>query len=114
MKSKNIFQHIELSDKELFETLTANQTTRIERIVSHGQASPADFYYDQDEGEFVIVLAGKAQLTLLAPYQTVELNVGDWLWIDAHRKHRVDWTSQDEATIWLAVFCSEQILMANK
>jgi hypothetical protein len=29
---------------------------RIERIISHGHASPADFWYDQPQHEWVIVL----------------------------------------------------------
>jgi hypothetical protein len=29
---------------------------------------------------------------------------GDFTNIPAHRKHRVDWTTSDEPTIWLAVF----------
>jgi cupin 2 domain-containing protein len=32
------------------------------------------------------------------------LNPGDWLWIAPHRRHRVDWTEPDAATVWLAVF----------
>jgi cupin 2 domain-containing protein len=28
---------------------------------------------------------------------------GDWLLIPAHRKHRVDWTTPEEPTVWLAV-----------
>ena len=35
---------------------------RIERIVSLGQASPPGFWYDQAEGEWVLVLAGAARL----------------------------------------------------
>ncbi|MDT0498653.1 hypothetical protein RM530_14985 [Algiphilus sp. W345] len=38
---------------------------RIERIVSHGQqTSPPGFWYDQEEGAFVLLLAGKATLSL--------------------------------------------------
>ena len=35
---------------------------RIERIISHGHASPADFWYDQAQHEWVIVLKGAARL----------------------------------------------------
>ncbi len=29
---------------------------------------------------------------------------GDFVNIPAHKKHRVEWTTPDELTIWLAVF----------
>ena len=34
----------------------------------------------------------------------VEMKGGDFVNIPAHRKHRVEWTTPDEPTIWLAVF----------
>ena len=44
--------------QELFTTLVAASDLRIERIVSHGHASPADFWYDQPQDEWVMVLKG--------------------------------------------------------
>ncbi|MFO0901669.1 MAG: cupin domain-containing protein [Pirellulales bacterium] len=88
--------------EELFQTLVRTKNVRIERIVSHGHASPTDFWYDQDEHEFVLVLQGAARLQFVDSMQ--ELRAGDWVDISAHRKHRVDWTTPDEPTIWLAVF----------
>ena len=38
---------------------------------------------------------------------TVELRPGDFLNITAHRKHRIEWTTPDEPTIWLAVHYEE-------
>ena len=59
----NLFQDIpDHLDQELVEKLLAHDSFRIERIVSRGHASPAKFGYDQDEHEWVAVLAGKAQL----------------------------------------------------
>jgi hypothetical protein len=59
----NIFddlpQHL---PKELVQTLIRAADVRIERIVSHGHASPADFWYDQPQHEWVIVLKGAARL----------------------------------------------------
>ena len=37
----------------------------------------------------------------------IELEPGDSVSIPAHRKHRVDWTTPDEPTVWLAVFYEE-------
>lgn len=87
---------------ELTETLVRAQRMRIERIVSRGHASPPDFWYDQAEHEFVLLVAGAARLRFEA--ETVELTPGDWVHIPPHRRHRVEWTTPDEATIWLAVF----------
>ena len=35
--------------------------TKIERIVSRGHASPEDFWYDQEENEWVMVVKGTAR-----------------------------------------------------
>ncbi|MEA3070082.1 MAG: cupin 2 protein, partial [Alphaproteobacteria bacterium] len=43
-------------------TLVTKSGLRIERIVSLGQASPPGFWYDQAEGEWVVLLAGAAKL----------------------------------------------------
>ena len=87
---------------ELFSTLLDAANIRIERIVSHGHASPEGFWYDQDENEWVIVLKGAARLRI--EDETVAMKPGDFVNIPAHRKHRVEWTTPDEPTIWLAVF----------
>jgi cupin 2 domain-containing protein len=76
---------------------------RIERIVSHGEASPPDFWYDQAAAEWVLVLSGAAGLVFDDDPQEVVLYKGDHVFIAPHRRHRVAWTDQDEATIWLAV-----------
>jgi cupin 2 domain-containing protein len=39
------------SPDELFTTLLEAANVRIERIVSHGHASPEGFWYDQDQHE---------------------------------------------------------------
>ena len=74
---------------------------RIERIVSHGQVSPPGFWYDQDEHEWVLLLAGSAELEL-ASGQRVRLGAGDAYQLPAHTRHRVSFTSQP--AVWLAVF----------
>jgi cupin 2 domain-containing protein len=88
---------------ERVECLAGNGAVRIERIVSNGQASPEGFWYDQDEAEFVVVLAGAARL-MFADGEVVPLGPGDWVDIAPHRRHRVDWTDPDRPTVWLAVF----------
>ncbi len=89
---------------ELIEVLAEGENTRIERIVSRGQSSPEGFWYDQEQTEWVVVLKGEAKLLIEGDKEPVHLEVGDHLLIPAHQKHRVEWTSPDEPTIWLAVF----------
>jgi cupin 2 domain-containing protein len=88
---------------EVVERLAGSGGVRIERIVSHGEVSPDGFWYDQDEAEFVLVLAGAAQLSF-ADGAAMTLSPGDWVDIAPHRRHRVDWTDPDQPTVWLAVF----------
>src|SRR6478672_7501542 len=49
---------------EITEALVTAQGVRLERIVSHGQASPEGFWYDQDEAEWIVVLSGSARLAI--------------------------------------------------
>jgi len=86
---------------EFFTTLLEVANVRIERVVSHGHASAPDFWYDQDQHEWVIVLKGAARLRF--EDGTVEMTPGDFINIPAHKRHRVEWTTPDEPTIWLAV-----------
>lgn len=88
--------------KELCETLLQTANLRIERIVSHGHASPAGFWYDQPEGEWVLLLAGAARLEF--DDKKLDLQPGDYVNIPAHQRHRVAWTTPDEPTVWLAIF----------
>ena len=92
--------------EEVTEVLAGSDVVRIERIVSSGQSSPPGFWYDQEEDEWVALLSGAAALTLRDPDETIQLRPGDHLLIPAGRPHRVEWTSPDGQTIWLAVFYS--------
>jgi len=87
---------------ELVTTLLESKTIRIERIISHGHDSSAGFWYDQSQHEWVMVLKGAARLQF--EDGVVEMKPGDFINIPAHKKHRVEWTTPDEPTIWLGVF----------
>ncbi|MEM9593910.1 MAG: cupin [Acidobacteriota bacterium] len=91
-------------EDERFDDLLRRGSTRIERILSHGQSSPPDFWYDQGEGEWVLLVRGAARLELRDPDEVMELRPGDWIDISPHRRHRVAWTDPDQITLWLAVF----------
>jgi cupin 2 domain-containing protein len=88
--------------EELVQVLAAATNVRIERIVSHGHASPPGFWYDQVEAEWVVVLKGAARLRF--EDGGIQMRPGDFVNVPAHRKHRVEWTTPDEPTVWLAVF----------
>ena len=72
-------------------------------IFSKGHASPENFWYDQAQNEWLIVLKGHARLRFAEEDQAVEMKRGDYINIPAHCKHRVEWTDPNEETIWLAV-----------
>ena len=51
---KNIFDISDLDlslNEDFFEEILKTDTIRIERIISTGQTSPKDFWYDQSESE---------------------------------------------------------------
>jgi cupin 2 domain-containing protein len=87
---------------ELIQTLAAGPGVRVERIVSRGHASPPGFWYEQAEDEWVLLVRGAARLRF--EDGAVELRPGDHLTIPAGCRHRVEWTSPDEPTVWVAVF----------
>lgn len=99
----NIFSGIPKQvPQEIFETLVQYDGLRIERIISDGQSSPEGFWYNQSQHEWVILLAGAAELGYEDGSRT-RLGPGDFLHIPAYKKHRVEWTAQGEKTIWLAI-----------
>lgn len=99
----NIFQKIPKDlPKELIETLSQKEHIKIERIVSRGHASPKEFWYDQPQDEFVILLSGSATI-IFDNKGPVNLSKGDYLIIPAKQKHRVEKTDAIEDSIWLAI-----------
>jgi cupin 2 domain-containing protein len=105
MQTGNIYHAIPAAlPAEIIETLAAGNGTRIERIVSRGHCSAPGFWYDQAEHEWVLLLKGAATLRFADGDRLVHLSPGMFVNIPAHRKHRVEATSMDEDTVWLAVF----------
>jgi cupin 2 domain-containing protein len=100
----NIFDNLpSVLPDELFETLAEAGNVRIERIVSHGQATPEGEWYDQGWDEWVLLLAGSAGLLIEGEDGPRPLKPGDYLMIPARCRHRVAWTDPEQITIWLAV-----------
>jgi cupin 2 domain-containing protein len=98
---KNIFvDYDQVPDGENFLTLFENRSVKIEKIVSHSHSSPAGFWYDQAEEEWVIVLRGAAALEFTGG-EIVDMKEGDYVIIPRSVRHRVARTGKD--TVWLAV-----------
>ena len=90
--------------EERIEVLLKTPNSRLERIVSHGQTSPENFWYDQAQAEWVMVLQGRARLAIEDDCPEHELGPGDSVYLPAHCRHRVTWTDPGQNTIWLALF----------
>lgn len=88
---------------EAFETLLDRPGLRIVRIVSAGQATQPGEWFDQDEDEWVLVIAGAAGLRVEGEADIRALNPGDHAFLPARCRHRVEWTAPDTPTVWLAV-----------
>lgn len=101
---KNIFSSVpDVIEEEIFEDLLNYGNVRIERIISEGQSSPPEGWYDQEEHEWVVVLQGSG-IIAFENGREIKLLKGDYLNIPAHEKHKVKWTDPECITIWLAVF----------
>ena len=95
--AENIFAEIpdNLKD-ELIEAILQTPGLRIERIVSHGQSSPEGFWYDQEDNEWVILITGSAKLRFEGQEDLLVLKPGDYIRIDRHQRHRLEWTDPDK------------------
>jgi cupin 2 domain-containing protein len=102
----NIFENIPFNlPDELTQKIAGNvEGITIERIISRGHASPPGFWYDQEKTEFVILLKGKAAILFQDQEQPLEMHPGDFIEIPAHTLHRVECTSEEGDTVWLAFF----------
>ena len=77
VKAANIFAGISQAvGEEQFQTLFENSAVKIERIISRSYSSPENFWYDQSEPEWVIVLRGAATLEFEGG-RFVEMKTGD-------------------------------------
>ncbi|KAL0232090.1 hypothetical protein PCE1_003086 [Barthelona sp. PCE] len=105
MNPANLFSNIPegVFDDEVFTTLLETDNVKIERILSCGQTS--EEYYDQEEGEFVVLLRGNASLEFLdgsGEKSTLNMTQGSYVFIKPHHKHKVTFTSEE--CVWLCIF----------
>ncbi|MDR1181752.1 MAG: cupin domain-containing protein [Bacteroidales bacterium] len=90
-------------DEEVMEKLASSKNVLIERVVSFGQITDRNTWYEQSRSEFVLLLQGEARIGY-ANGEEEHLSKGDYLIIPAHVRHRVDYTSTEPVCIWLTVF----------
>lgn len=83
---------------EQTELLASGARFRLEHILSASHASPPDFWYDQPQAEWAIVLAGSAELEF--EEGKVTMGAGEALLIPAGLKHRV---ARSSDAVWLAL-----------
>jgi cupin 2 domain-containing protein len=104
MTADNLFMNVprRLADEQIV-TLLQVPHVRIERIVSTGHATAPDQWYDQDQAEWVVVLAGSAGLVFEGDSEPLRLEAGSYVHIAAHVRHRVAWTDPATPTVWLAI-----------
>ena len=102
--SKNLLDitNLPIGNEEVFEMLVEQDNVLIERIVSMGQVTPEGEWYEQAKNEWVVVLQGEATL-LYENNKQIDLRTGDYLLIPSMVKHRVIYTSDAPACIWLAI-----------
>jgi len=105
----NLFDisQFDLSAKEeIVHSLISHRLVRIERIISHGQIS--NKWYDQQEDEWVVLLQGNATLIFEEEQQKISMEKGSYLFIPAHKKHKVTFTSKQPPCIWLAIYLNKE------
>lgn len=90
---------------EVIDCLMSGPGWRLERIVSRGDVTPAGQWYDQETDEWVFLASGGARLTVeLADEMTTwPLSPGDYCYLPAHCRHRVEWTDPAQETTWIAL-----------
>lgn len=104
MQVRNLFADVpDQSPEEVFDELLRGGPFKLGRIISSGQSTPPDQWYDQEQDEWVILLSGGARLRFADSDETIELHPGDCLNIPAHVRHRVEWTDPKQRTVWLAL-----------
>ncbi len=102
-EKKNIFEKPEVGgEQEVFEDLVKTDDFLVERIyTAKAFKQPGKWYY-QEKDEWVLLLQGNAVLEF-EEEKNVRLDKGDYIFIQAHKKHRIRQSSEKSNCIWLAI-----------
>ncbi|MCU0650877.1 MAG: DUF45 domain-containing protein [Candidatus Omnitrophica bacterium] len=102
--SRNLFKDpAACADREFFEPIVFAAGVRLERIVSLGQSTPEGIWLQQDQDEWVLLLAGSARLAFENGRRQLVMVPGDHIIIPAGCSHRVEQTDDSQKTVWLAL-----------
>lgn len=99
--------------QEHFEDLLVQPGVKLERIVSYGQSTPPDEWYDQAWDEWVMLVQGAASLRLEEHDRLVHMKPGDHMFLPAHCRHRVESTLPDQPTIWIALHLGDAAVVSS-
>ena len=101
--SGNIFEEVLHTDEtEVFTSLFKSDFIKIEKINGIRSYSEPGNWYDQQEDEWVVLLRGNAEIEF-ANKKIITLNAGDYIFIQAHKLHRIRQTSESPECLWLAI-----------
>ena len=92
-----------LDEKQFIESLLKKRNFNLTRIVSKGQATPEGQWDEQDMDEWFMVVKGSAGLKFKGEDEIRVMNSGDYIILPAHCPVKVEWTDQEQETIWLAL-----------
>lgn len=90
--------------EEQLTVIFENDKMRVESILSFGWSAPKNKFTAAESDEFARVEKGEARIEFLDG-ETVFLRTGEFVYIKAHEKHRVSYTSDD--CEWLCVYVKE-------
>ena len=104
VKVRNIFNinNIQSQSPEIFESILEIRDIKIERIVTLKPYDKPGDWYDQETDEWVLLLQGEAYLEF-ENNEKMAFQSGDFIFIPAHKKHRINRSSIDPKCIWLAI-----------
>ncbi len=91
--------------KEIFKEILKTDNVLVEKIISSGQYTPKGKWINQSFDEWVVLLQGVAVIAF--EKQIVTLRAGDYIFIPAEMKHRIEETSKKPPCVWLAIQISK-------
>lgn len=93
---------LDKTSPEIFHRLYDTENLIIERITSNGQTTANDEWLEENFNEWVLLLQGESKIKFNTG-EEYNIRKGDYLFIPANIKHRVEFTSQKPECIWLAI-----------
>ena len=104
-KSGNIFSELpnKALTEEQFEILFRNKNIKIERIISTGQTTPENEWYNQGQDEWVILLKGNARILF---FDEIEVKLTHLLEGETEQRLNISQASSSERSLIAATAAS--------